>query len=84
MLNAAGPKNRPGCRRHAGSRPSRISSPPLGEGRSTYDLNFSAADLSEGMPPEAAAAHTQLVNRRMRTLFTKPSIINVANKFDPP
>ena len=84
MLNAAGPKNRPGCRRNANSRPSRISWPSLGEGRSTYDLNFSAADLSDGKPPEANAARAQLVNRRMRTLFTKPSSINVANKFDPP
>ena len=84
MLNAAGPKNRPGCQRNAGSRPSLISSPSLGEDRSTYDLNFSTAAPPTATLRRRMRCRAQLVNRRMRTLLTKPSSINVANKFDPP
>ena len=55
MLNAVGPKNRPACQRNAGSRPSLISSPSLGEDRSTYDLNFSTAASRAAMLPETDA-----------------------------
>ena len=78
-LNASEPKDCPPLQRSQGLRPSPLlsifSSSPA-RNRPDPQIRLS------GHPTRRQ--NNQLVNRRSRTLFTNPSSINVASKFDPP